>query len=223
MPTDPRLLPALDEHEIAGVVIGWGFARDSREWEALAACFHQGAEMHISGTTGSAHAFIEGLKARPPAKPGEHTKHVIGSPRVRVRGSRAVSEAHANILSRALIEGYEFDFEAWVRFFDLFEKREGAWKIFRRTAIYEKDRMDPVVPGSVPSDFFTSVDMTGFPPECKFMCFRHIKQGRGIVENIVGVYSEAERALKEEGEAWLENFSDSPDRQDSGWPVEEEG
>jgi hypothetical protein len=142
---------------------------------------------------------------------------------VRVSGDRALSEAHANILSRAPINGQEFDFEAWVRFFDFFEKREGAWKIHRRTAIYEKDRMDPVVPGSVPADFFTSVDMTGFPPSCKFMCFRHIKQGRGVAENIVGVYSEAERALKEEGEAWLKNISDSPAPQDSGWPVEGKG
>ena len=217
MPTDAQIQAMMDEHEIAGVVIGWGFARDSGDWEALAACYHEGATMRIMWTAGPAAEFVERLRARPPQKPGEHTKHLIGVPGIRLNGDRAVSECHITLFSRVILDGHEFDFTAWIRFFDLFEKREGAWRILRRTAIYEKDRMDPAVPGAVPESYFAGMGLEGYPPECKFMCFRHAKQGREMEPDIVGGGSEAERALKKEGEAWLKNFSDSLDP--SGWPV----
>lgn len=203
MPNEPDIQSILDEREIARVVNEWGYLRDAEEWERLGACFHPDAEMHISWTTGSARSFIESLKRRPPRQPGEHTKHFLGMPRIQQRGSRAVSECHATVLSRVIIDGFEFDFEAWLRFLDLFENRVGAWRIFKRTAIYEKDRMEPVVPGEVPESFFSSVDMKGYPTECRFMCLRHTKQGRPFARNIVGVYSEAERALRAASRDWL--------------------
>lgn len=192
-----------DSHAISQVVTDWGFARDQGDWEGLKACFHADATVEIMWIAGSAHEFVESFKKRPPQKPGESTKHQVGTPKVRISGERAVSECHLTLFSRVLIDEIEFDFTAWVRFLDLFEKREGAWRIFRRTAIYEKDRMDPVTPNQVPVSYFDSVQLADFPPECRFMCFRHAKHGRGMAPHIVTANSETERARREEGRAWL--------------------
>lgn len=198
-----RLQPLLDERAIAKVVSDWGFARDGEDWEALKVCFHPDATVEIMWIAGSAHEFVESFRQRPPQKPGEHTKHQVGAPRVRLRGDRAVSECHLTLYSRVFIDEILFDFTAWVRFFDLFEKRGGAWRIFKRTAIYEKDRMDPVYPETVPSSFYDRASMENFPPACRFMCFRHMKQGRGTAPHIITTGSPEERERREAGERWL--------------------
>jgi hypothetical protein len=203
MPDDAGFQAMLDEHEISRVVADWGFARDGGDWEALKACFHPDATVEIMWITGLAHDFADSLKNRPPLKPGEHIKHQVGAPQVHLNGGRAVSECHLILFSRIFIDDFAFDFTAWGRFFDLFEKRGGEWRISKRTAIYEKDRMDPVQPEKIPASFYDSVQLEGYPPECRYMCYRHEKHGRKMASKIMTAYSAEERALREEGERWL--------------------
>ncbi len=203
MPGDTDIQPAQDEHEISRVVIGWGYARDQEDWERLSRCYHPGAEMNISWTRGTAEQFVERLSSRPPMYPGEHQKHQLGSPDIRLAGERAVSECHITLYSRIIIDELMWDFTAWSRFFDLFERRAGEWRITKRTAIYEKDRMDPVNPAEVPEGYFEGMDIDGYPAPCKFMCYRAAKHGRQPAPGIVSAGGEAERALRKEGGAWL--------------------
>lgn len=203
MPDNAEFQAARDENEIARVVADWGFARDGGDWEALKGCFHPDARVDIAWISGSAHEFAESLKNRGPLPPGEHTRHQVGNPHIRMNGGRAVSDGPLTLFNRAFIDGLEFDFEAWLRFFDLFEKRGGEWRISKRTAIYEKDRMDPVQPEKIPASFYDSVQLEGYPPECRYMCFRHMKHGRKMASKIMTAYSAEERALREEGERWL--------------------
>ena len=97
----------------------------------------------------------------------------------------------------------QFDAEAWFRFFDLVEKRNGEWRIVKRTAVYEKDRMDPVEPHNLPDGFFDGADLSQFPAACKYLCFRLKYRGRTPMSNILSVYTDEEKALKAEGEAWV--------------------
>jgi hypothetical protein len=193
----------IDEQSIAKVVIAWGAARDSSDWERLRACYHEDGEMHIMWTSDSADTFVERLKARPPAPPGEHQKHLVSSPDIRVSGDRAVSESHVILYSRLMIDNIEFDFTAWIRFYDLFEMREDNWRIKKRSAIYEKDRMDPVKLSDLPPGYFENMDLSGYPEACKFMCYRHSKRGLPPSPTLATSGSEAEATLKKEGLAWL--------------------
>jgi len=47
-----------DEHQIASLLIGWGYARDSDDWETLTGCFDDAAAIHISWISGPAKDFI---------------------------------------------------------------------------------------------------------------------------------------------------------------------
>ena len=195
-----------DEHHIASLLIRWGHARDSDDWDTLAGCFHDDATIHISWISGLAKDFVAGSRAMATArKPGAHTKHVISGPWIRVNRDRAFSRCHANLYIRTTIDGYEFDLQSWVRFFDLLERRDGVWRIVKRTAVYEKDRMDPVDPRGVPKDFFADMNLSVFSASARFLCYWQLRSGRSPSTNIISVYSNEERAVREEGEKWLEN------------------
>jgi hypothetical protein len=79
------------------------------------------------------------------------------------------------------------------------------WRIVKRTAVYEKDRMEPVDPRGVPKDFFANMDLSAFPASAKFLCYWLLCSRFSPSMNVISVYSNEERALREEGERWLEN------------------
>jgi SnoaL-like domain len=195
-----------DEHQIASLVIRWGHARDSDDWETLAGCFHEDATIHISWISGPAKDFIARSRAMAAArKPGEHTKHVISGPWIRINRDRAFSRCHVNLYIRSTVDGHEFDLQSWFRFFDLLERRDDVWRIVKRTAVYEKDRLEPVDPRGVPKDFFADMNLSAFPAAAKFLCYRQLRSGRSPSTNIISAYSDEERALREESGRWLEN------------------
>ncbi len=193
----------LDEYEIANLLMRWGHARDADDWETLAACFHDDARISISWMSGPAADFLAGSKAMAERRPpGAHVKHAFAGPLILIDGERAFSRCHVTLYARARIDGHEFDFTSLFRFFDLLERRAGVWRLFRRTGVYEKDRMDPVAPHSVPARFYEDMDLSSFPPEMRFLCFRQSKTGVPSTPTIV-VYSPEEEALRAECLAWL--------------------
>ncbi len=193
-----------EEHQIANLLIRWGHARDSDDWETLAECFHDNATIHISWISGPAKEFVARSRAMAEARrPGAHIKHLISGPWIRVNRDRAFSRCHANLYVRVEIDGHQFDLQSWMRFFDLLEKRDNVWRIIKRTAVYEKDHMEPVDPRGVPEDFFDDMDLSAFPASAKFLCYRILRSGRSPSTDIISVYSDEERALRKEGEEWL--------------------
>lgn len=204
MADDPRNLAAHDEHEIAALLVRWGHARDADDWDTLAACFHDDASIHISWISAPVAEFIARSRAlAAERKPGSHIKHLITGPWIRLNGARAFSRCHVDLYIRADIGGHAFDFRSWFRFFDLLEKRDRVWRIARRTAVYEKDRMDPVDPRGVPDRLLAEMDLSAFPPAARHLCYLQQAAGRPPAAEIVSVYSDEEAALGEAGEKWL--------------------
>ena len=192
-----------DEHEIANLLVRWGHARDADDWETLAACFHDDARIAISWMSGTARDFLDGSRVMAERRPpGSHIKHVFAGPWILVNGERAFSRCHVTLFARAFIDGHEFDFQSLFRFFDLLERRDGVWRIFRRTGVYEKDRMDPVDPRGVPAGFYETMDLSPFPPEMRYLCYRQSKTGVPSVPGIA-VYSPEETALRSECLDWV--------------------
>ncbi len=201
---DARVDSALDEMEIANLLVRWGHARDGDHWDILADCFHDEATIHISWISSNAKEFVARSADKVPDRaPGEHTKHAIGGPWIQVAGDRAFSRCHVSLSIRNFLDGYEFDMEVWFRFLDLLEKRDGVWRILKRTAVYEKDRMDAVEPHKVPDSYYEGINLDDYPAACKMLCFRLHKRLRPPVSDIVSVYSDEEKALLAEGAAWI--------------------
>ncbi len=179
--------------------------RDAAAWDRLAECFHSDAWINSSWFTGSAHEFIEQARKRMGGyHPTNIQKHILGNPHVTLKGNRAVCEFHIILYQRRLIDGYEFDLQTWSTFIDLFEKREGTWRIVRRTPIYEKDRMDPYKPTEVPDAYFAQMDLSRYPAAIRFHCYTNERRtGRAPSANLVLKGSPEEATIRKEADEWL--------------------
>jgi hypothetical protein len=190
-----------DKHEIAEVVLNFAW-RDQGRWNDLRTLFHPDGVIQITWYRGAFGGFVD-ASIRMAETIGSLVKHFFGMPRIVVKGSRAVSETDVVILSRGKIGPVEIDVTSYCRFYDLFEKRGGAWKVYQRTAIYEKDRIDPVYPSLL---FWLAVKFTNFdkyPAQCRHLAYGLEKKGYPLQRGVVVNGSRAERELYRMGMDWL--------------------
>jgi SnoaL-like domain len=193
-----------EEDAVRDVRRRWAFSRDQGDWESLRDCFHPDATITVAWYSGPAAGFIErSIAMAGHRRPEEHHKHWLGNMRADVVGPRAVLETDAMVLIREYVDEYLFDYCCHLRFYDLVEKRDGVWRLSKASCIYEKDRLDPVIPGTVPPSFFAAIDPSGSDAGFAYMRFRQHKKGRAVPAGIVIVGSEAEQELREEGRTWL--------------------
>jgi hypothetical protein len=204
MPETSDVQRLLDEQEVRRLKQGWAWSRDHGEWDAVRACFHPDATVTVSWYSGPASGFIERtIQLSAARKPEERSKHWIGNQRCALRGSRAVLETDAMVITRDDIKGQMFDYTAHCRFIDQVEKRGGAWKFFKWSTIYDKDRLEPVVPGAVPAGFFNDVVLRGPRNAVAFQDLRQRLLGRAMPPGLVLGGSEEEKTLRRAAAAWL--------------------
>ena len=195
---------ALDQIQICNVQRTWAFSLDLGEWEQLRACFHPNASITVSWYCGPLDGFIDRSKAMVAArKPEEHRKHWLGNMRSEIRGTRAVLETDVLVLIREFIDGSLFDYTSYGRFYDLFEKRAEAWRIREWNCIYDKDRLDPVVPAPNASSVHAQAVLEGPESGFAFMRLRQSKRGRTVPQSVVIRDTAGERRLRRRGEDWL--------------------
>jgi hypothetical protein len=193
-----------DEYAVRRVREIWAFARDHGEWETMRQCFHPDATVRVLWYSGPVATFLERtIQSAGERGPGESSKHWFGKARAWVNGDRALLETDAMVMGRTRFEELFFDFTLYIRLYDRLERREGRWKILRMDAIYDKDRLDPVIPGSVPAGFFDGVDLAGSHAAVALMRWRLEKRGGKIPADIPLGGTESERKLRAEGEVWL--------------------
>lgn len=194
-----------EERAVCRVLQVWAYSRDQGDWDALRNCFHPDGTITVSWYSGPASGFVERSMAMgKERRPEERGKHLIGNMRAEVAGNRAVLEADTVITVREFIDGHLFDFASNARFFHLMEKRNGEWRILHANCIYEKDRLEPVIPGSVPASFYDQVALSGPDNGFAFMRFRQTKKGRTIPTGLPLAGSAEEAALRAEARQWLD-------------------
>jgi SnoaL-like domain len=188
------------ESEIAARINEWTFYRDQEGWDGLLNTFHEGGTISLSWYDGPYEGFVAASKQL--AAGGRAlVKHRLGVPKIRVRGDRALSEVDVTIMVRARTPDVEVDTTSYARFYDRLERRDGVWKMRLRTAVYEKDRADPVSAPSLPAAFFEGLER--FPAEVRFLAASLERVGAKLSENLVLDKGERLAALYREGEAWL--------------------
>ena len=182
----------------------WGHARDSEDWATLARCFHPDARIHLSWFCGPATEFVQRSDLMAAGRrPGAHMKHMTASPWIELRGERAFCHSNAFLVIRDCVDGHWFDLETHMRFFDQFERRDGDWRLVERTAVYDKDRIDPV---SHDRSLVPPWAVIGAVVPAPMMHVRWWLASRGLQprDDLAYVYSAEESALRAHGLAWLE-------------------
>jgi hypothetical protein len=195
----------LDEYAVHSVRRQWALARDNGDWEGFRACFHPDATVRVLVYSGPVAAFIEHtIEAVAKGKVGEKsTRHWLGNYRVWLNGDRALLETDTMVLNRDRFKGHLFDYTLYIRLYDRMERRDGVWRILRMDAIYDKDRLDPVIAGSLPPDFFGDVPTSGPDAAMGFTRWRFAQRGTPFPSDLAIGGTESEKKLRTEAEAWL--------------------
>ena len=127
-----------------------------------------------------------------------------------VIADRAIGQTKMTISQRAVVDGVLCDIVCTGRFYDFIEKREGRWGVVLRQPIYEKDRLDPVTPGTQPSLDRTLLER--FPEGYRHLAYAQTRIGYQVKPDMPGLKADAVQALYARGQRWLDGGGHS-DRQ----------
>jgi hypothetical protein len=201
-----RLQHAIDRTEIINLVSKSILTRDSGWWEQLAECYHSEAEFTSSWWQGKAKDFVNAARPRLEASKAEggEQKHMTANHWIEINGDRAVAECDLILYSRGPINGVELDFATWSRRLHLMAKENGDWKIWRRVAIYERDRVDPVDPTVTPDKYLDPKAMEKYPKQIRYHLWRNeVKTGSPPSRNLCIRGTEEEKKVREEARQWI--------------------
>ncbi len=188
-----------DQLAISALMQDWALARDTGDWDKLRATAHPGAAMTTTWFDGRFEDFVE--SCRTSFSKGSHSQHFLGGTAAEIRGTRALAQTRMSISVRSQLDGVEVDAVCSGRFFDRVERRDGVWRLLKRSVIYEKDRIDPVDPGAT-----VSLDPTllaRFPEGYRHLAYLQTKNGARVNPNLPTARGEALEKLLVEAKLWL--------------------
>ena len=105
------------------------------------------------------------------------------------------------ISQRLVLYGTEVDVTCVARFFDFFEQHEQGWRIVLREPVYEKDRLDPVVPGEVPT--LDHQVLASLPPSCRHLLYCQMATGMGVHTDVLTARGDGLAKLHLDARDWL--------------------
>jgi SnoaL-like domain len=190
---------AADRRAIEEVVNNWVIWGDSGDWDRFATVWHDDAWMTATWFQGPAREFMHARRAG--FERGVNIIHFLGAVTSEVAGARAIAQTKMTINQRATVDGVLVDAVCMGRFYDFFEKRASRWAIVRRQPIYEKDRLDPVEPGSTLA--LDTALLNRFPEGYRHLGYLQTKAGFTVKLGLPGVRGPEVAKLYAEGKAWL--------------------
>jgi hypothetical protein len=189
-----------DRFSITQVVQQWAIARDTGDWESLRGTFHPDGTMTATWFTGSADDFV--ARATESHRKGSRGAHFMGGTFVKLNGAKAIAESRMMLLQRGTVEGVDVDVTCNGRFYDRFVRHDGRWCILERQCIYEKDRIDPLVPGT-PLRLDRAL-LERFPEGYRHVAYMQTKAGMTVAPDRPTPRSAELERLYAGGKAWLE-------------------
>lgn len=183
-----------DRLQITDLITGW-IHRDLGQWEQLASLAHPDATIEITWFEGPFAEFVEGSKRM--GRSDLRTKHLIGTPVVRLNGDKAIVETNAVIVGENVKLGLGCSVHN--RFYDLVEKRNGLWKLFRRQSVYDMGSFT-FPQGLVDID---RDSIARYPREYAPLAYVLDKSGFPLNRVFATKGSELEQQMRADADAWL--------------------
>jgi hypothetical protein len=184
---------------IREVVENWVVWRDAGDWDRFRGVWHDDGVMMATWFQGAAEEFIRASKEA--SDRGVSILHFLGGTAIDVAGARAISQTKMSISQRATVEGVPCDIVCTGRFYDFFERRGERWAIVLRQPIYEKDRIDSVLPGTWPQ--LEPALLAQFPDGYRHLAYAQTKIGYAVKRDMPGTKGPEVQALYARGRAWL--------------------
>jgi hypothetical protein len=194
-------MDANDKSACAELIQSWGLYRDQGKWPELTATFAPEGEIAVSWFSGKFSEFV--ARCRQSFDAGVRSKHLIFPAHVRLADERALAETNIVILVRQKIGTVLADLTSYARFLDRLERRGGRWMIRERTAIYERDRLDPVEPSEGFAKLLEASDLSIYPEAYRYMAARLVAAGRTLAPVVYRDGTADTAQLYARYESWL--------------------
>ena len=185
-----------DRQQMTDLLTGW-MHRDLGEWDQLRGLFHPDGTIEITWFEGLASDFVDGSMRM--GASDIRTKHLIGTPVVTFNSSvnRAIVETNAMIIGENV--KLNLGMVTHNRFYDMAEKRDGVWKLFRRQSIYDMGSFTFPL-GVVDID---QSAVAKYPREYAALAYLLEKSGFPVTRVFATRGSALEQQMKTEGQRWL--------------------
>lgn len=139
----------LDRQAIHDVLMRYARGIDRLDMALVRSCYHPEARDDHGSFKGPVEEFIPWVQEA--LARFESTMHFLGNELIDVDGDRARAETYCIATHRR--RGEDVDWVVGVRYVDLFERRDGEWRIADRAVVFEWSRVDEVHAPSFPPEF----------------------------------------------------------------------
>lgn len=192
---------------ITSLIQNWVLWRDAGDWERFRTVWHDDGWMMATWFQGPAADFIR--VSREGWDKGVSILHFLGGISVDIAGDRAIAQTKMTISQRASVAGVLCDVVCTGRFHDFLERRNGRWGIVIRQPIYEKDRLDPVVPGAKPD--IDAAILASFPEGYRHLAYAQEAIGYRVKRDMPGLKGPQVERLYRFGADWLAGAPVTPE------------
>ncbi|WP_391488060.1 nuclear transport factor 2 family protein [Leclercia tamurae] len=185
-----------DRQQLNDLINGW-MHRDLGEWAQLRDLFHPDGTIEITWFEGLGSDFVEGSMRM--GASDLRTKHLIATPAVtfNATGNKAILETNAIIIAENV--RLNIGCECHNRFYDLAEKRDGVWRLFRRQSVYDMGTFTfPMGPVAIDQSIVAK-----YPREYAALAYLLEQSGFPLGRVFATRGSDLEATMKAEAKRWL--------------------
>jgi len=187
-----------DREAIRDVIHRYCHAVDRCDLEALKGCYHPDGYDDHGFFAGNAHAFADYVI--PVLKQIDSSCHAITNTRIKIDGARAACSSQWSVIHRLKHEDGFADFWHQGRYLDVFEKRDGEWKILHRVISSDFDRWIETMDLRSQMEGGPNTPLTGCrgdkdPGNLWFDLLKH-KPGRPAIPDLWGMYHALSQATR---------------------------
>jgi hypothetical protein len=144
---DQALREAADIVAVEQLILRERSSRDLGLWEQMRDCFHEDSIVRLSWIDASGPEFVR--RSQEMAERNVKATHRLGPILVTLAGNRAIAQLGAIIDVPGKVRSVAVVISCHARFVFRAERRSGEWRIFGFDAIYQRDELNPVIPGQV--------------------------------------------------------------------------
>ncbi len=162
-----------DESAIRSVLARYCRGVDRRDWELVRSCYHDDAFEDHGIYRGDVDGFVAWVADR--HQQVTQSMHVLANVFIEEQGDAAVVESDSMTSQESSVDGEKVTSEGACRYVDRFERRDGAWRIARRTMVVE--RLWPGRPSAAIPDVFLTATRDADDPS--FVTLADVRGGDG--------------------------------------------
>jgi hypothetical protein len=192
-----KTLEDLDnDRDINKLVSGWMY-RDTAQWDKLQNIFTPDATIEVTWFEGRAADFINASKKMGTSQLS--AKHLISNPVIEYKGNKAIAETDVMIVVHN--DSIKLGSTVHARFYDQIKRVDNEWKISRRQVFYDFGSFNyPTGPVEIDQNIVEK-----FPIAYAPLGYLLNSAGYPVNRIFATKNSDAEKLIREQGQAWLEN------------------